>query len=181
MNSVCDFCLPSSARILRLEMSLLDCPGKLTDLRYMEDGTTKQTYSDADELAVRKILKRVDMSQAVFADEVERYLALERKYRIAVWGYGSFVSKDMVAELYHEVEKLNSEYQKLRLIVLGEMDSRHQGLKEHQRNLRFNPRIRFGTYILTKELVANPMFQRAVEIACVKQRLQTSMNWLLDI
>lgn len=171
---------PSRAKILRLDIKLVDCPGSLLEMGHEENGIRKQTFTEDDDKAVRKLLGRVDEKYA-FKSEIDRYIEIERKYKFPVWGYGAFVNVKDLEMLYSDVESFNVELRQLRLEVVAFLRARYPHPEMDRRIMRFNPRVKIGTYLLPQAFVEDRLFQRSVEIACKKGKLSTSMPILLGI
>jgi len=171
---------PSRAEILRLDIKLVDCPGTLLEMRYEENGVRKAVFSKDDDIAVRKVLGR-DESAPTFSAEIQHYLDLEKKFKLSVWGYGAFVRIRDLEHLSCEVESFNCTLRELKINVLQFLRSRCKSRVPYRRILRFNPRVKMETYLLSRAFVNDRQFQRAVEIACEKHRLDEPMPMLLGI
>lgn len=175
-------CRQSRAVILRLDLRLVDCPGELTDMWTEEKGVRRRIFTDDDIQAVRKMLGRADEERGTFASEYKYFEALRTLYAVPVFGYGNFVLAKNLANLYDNVDGLNKQLSELRHKVCGLLEDRYgHGIEMHRKILRFNPRVKLGTYILTEAFAHDKCFQRAVEIACYKLRRKETMPELLGL
>jgi len=174
--------IPSRAKILRLDMRLLGCPGTLTDLYSEVGGESRPIFTKEDVLAVRKLLGRDDLKRGEFVPEYDLYLDLCKRYYIPIYGYGTFVHADSVEALYREVDRFNAGAVELRKNVCGLLHERYTSCTDrdmHPLILRFNPRIKANTYILSESFVEDKAFRRGLEIALEKLKINMTVQGIL--
>ena len=156
---------PSNARILRIEISNPGLPASLTDLI-----TSRKANSFACELLYRRQLFQEEHDQAVrtflgvpkedpstFVKYYREYIALKGKYVRNVLGYGNFMLSKDLPEFLVEAEAFKKELDDLRLKVRCFMnDKLNLPWKDI---LRFNPRLKYATFLLSESLVRDEDFR----------------------
>ena len=100
-------------------------------------------------------------------EQFNEFLDLRKDYVYSVPGFGSFIKKEDVAEFVEKVNGFNVRLRELRNAVMNLLEARYAQKSQednvfyHQFILRFNPRVRYGIFLLTKEYAADKYFIRA--------------------
>ena len=156
---------PSNARILRIEISNPGLPASLTDLI-----TSKKLNSFRSDFLYRRQIFREEHDQAVrtflgipkedpgtFVKYYREYIALKGKYVRNVLGYGNFMLSKDLPNFLVEAEAFKKELDDLRLKVRCYMnDELHLPWNDI---LRFNPRLKYATFLLSESLVRDEDFR----------------------
>ena len=158
--------MPSRARILRVEINNPGLPDSLTDLI-----TSKKVNSYQCEFLYRRRIFQEEHDQAVrrylgvsydakwtFEKYVKQYIALKKKYVRNVLCYGNFLLSADLPQFMLEANAYSQELDDLRLKVrLFLRDKLHLKWDDI---LRFNPRLRYATFLLSEDLVRSKDFRR---------------------
>ena len=84
----------------------------------------------------------------------------------SVPGFGAFIKKEDVAEFVEKADDFNARLRELRNSVMNLLEKRYAGRSGtdnvfyHKFILRFNPRIRYGIFLLSREYASNKYFIR---------------------
>lgn len=170
------FTEPSNARLMRLEIALVGMPVNIADMTTEKlrtsvgrdaRGTSVHIFSADDDAAIRKMLMLPQECEGTFMDQYNEFLELRNAFVYSVPGFGSFVKKEDVAEFVEKVNGFNVRLRELRNAVMNLLEARYAQKSQednvfyHQFILRFNPRVRYGIFLLTKEYAADKYFIRA--------------------
>ena len=156
---------PSNARILRIEISNPGLPASLTDLI-----TSKKLNSFRSDFLYRRQIFREEHDQAVrtflgipkedpgtFVKYYREYIALKGKYVRNVLGYGNFMLSKDLPDFLVEAEAFKKELDDLRLKVRCYMNDELR--LPWNDILRFNPRLKYATFLLSESLVRDEDFR----------------------
>ena len=168
---------PSNARLMRLEIALVGLPGNIADMtteklhtsvsRDSRSTGSVHIFSSDDDAAIRKMLMLPQGCEGTFMDQYNEFLELRKAFVYSVPGFGSFIKKEDVAEFVEKVNGFNVRLRELRNAVMNLLEARYAQKSQednvfyHQFILRFNPRVRYGIFLLTKEYAADKYFIRA--------------------
>ena len=172
-----DLTEPSNARLMRLEIALVGLPGNIADMtteklhtsvsRDSRSTGSVHIFSSDDDAAIRKMLMLPQGCEGTFMDQYNEFLELRKAFVYSVPGFGSFIKKEDVAEFVEKVNGFNVRLRELRNAVMNLLEARYAQKSQednvfyHQFILRFNPRVRYGIFLLTKEYAADKYFIRA--------------------
>jgi len=159
---------PSKARILRIEISNPGLPDSLTDLitskkvdsHVSEFLYRRQVFQEEHDTAVRHYLGVPDDAECTFGKYVVRYIDLKKRYVRNVLCFGNFIHFKSLPQFLQEAKDFEKELDDLRLKVRLFLNERFN-LKWND-ILRFNPRLRFATFLLSESLVKDDDFRRQV-------------------
>ena len=171
-----DLTEPSNARLMRLEIALVGLPGNIADMtteklhtsvsRDSRSTGSVHIFSADDDAAIRKMLKLPPECEWTFKPQYDEFLDLRKDFVYSVPGFGSFIKKEEVAEFVEKTDDFNARLRVLRSSVMNLLEARYAGRSEtdnifyHKFILRFNPRIRYGIFLLSREYVADKYFIR---------------------
>lgn len=172
-----DLTEPSNARLMRLEIALVGMPINIADMtteklhtsvgRDSRGAGSVHIFSADDDAAIRKMLKLPQECKGTFIEQYNEFLELRKAFVYSVPGFGSFVKKEDVAEFVEKVNGFNVRLRELRNAVINLLEARYAQKSQednvfyHQFILRFNPRVRYGIFLLTKDYAADKYFIRA--------------------
>ena len=168
---------PSDARLMRLEIALVGLPINIADmttekLHTLVDRNSRRTgsvhiFSADDDLAIRKMLMLPLECKGTFMDQFNEFLELRKAFVYSVPGFGAFIKKEDVVEFVEKTNGFNARLRALRNSVMGLLEKRYAGravednVFYHKFILRFNPRVRYGIFLLSREYVSDKYFIRA--------------------
>lgn len=172
-----DLTEPSNARLMRLEIALVGMPINIADMtteklhtsvgRNSRGTGSVHIFSADDDAAIRKMLMLPQECEGTFMEQFNEFLDLRKDYVYSVPGFGSFIKKEDVAEFVEKANGFNARLRELRIAVMKLLENRYAGRSEadnvfyHKFILRFNPRIRYGIFLLSREYVSDKYFIRA--------------------
>ena len=172
-----DLTEPSEAHLMRLEIALVGLPINIADmttekLHVSGGGNSRGTgsvhiFSADDDAAIRKMLMLPQECEGTFKDQFDEFLELRKGYVYSVPGFGTFIKKEDVAEFVEKTDGFNARLRELRNSVMNLLEARYAQKSQednifyHQFILRFNPRVRYGIFMLTKGYVTDKYFIRA--------------------
>ncbi len=165
---------PSDARLMRLEIALVGMPINIADMtteklhtsihRGERDTGSVHIFSADDDIAIRKRLLLPQDCEGTFMAQYKKFLGLRKDYVYSVPGFGAFIKKEEVAEFVEKTNGFNDELRELRIKTRELLESRYAGRSDvddvfyHKFILRFNPRIRYGIFLLSREYVSDKYF-----------------------
>ena len=168
---------PSNARLMRLEIALVGLPGNIADMTTEKLHTSVGSnsrgtgsihiFSADDDAAIRKMLMLPQECDGTFLPQLNEFLDLRKDFVYSVPGYGSFIKKEDVAEFVEKTDDFNARLRDLRSSVMNLLEARYAQKSQednvfyHQFILRFNPRVRYGIFLLSREYVSDKYFIRA--------------------
>jgi len=165
---------PSKAEIVRLEIALVDLPGDISEMTTRvntQGGDLFHPFTEDDDLALRKFLGVSREARGTFLAQYDEFLDLRRRFVYNINGYGNFLKIDDIHDFVEEASRLNQEFTSLRLKVMGFLEERCKGRRVslgrggeigyHRFILRFNPRIKYGLFLLSRKFVQDVSFQKA--------------------
>lgn len=164
---------PSKAKILRIEINNPGLPDSLTDLITSKKVNSykseflyrRQIFQEEHDKAVRRYLGVPDDSTSTFEKYVNRYIELKKKFVRNILGYGNFILSVQLPQFVLEAESFSMVLDDLRLKV--RLFLRDQLRLNWNDILRFNPRLRYATFILSESLTRNMDFRRQME--CMRE------------
>lgn len=172
-----DLTEPSNARLMRLEIALVGMPINIADMtteklhtsvgRNSRGTGSVHIFSADDDAAIRKMLMLPQECEGTFMEQFNEFLDLRKDYVYSVPGFGAFIKKEDVAEFVEKANGFNARLRELRIAVMKLLENRYAGRSEadnvfyHKFILRFNPRIRYGIFLLSREYVSDKYFIRA--------------------
>ena len=179
-----DLTVPSNARLMRLEIALVGMPINIADMtteklhtsvgRDLRGTGSVHIFSAEDDAAIRKMLKLPQECKGTFMEQFNEFLDLRKDYVYSVPGFGSFIKKEDVAEFVKKTNGFNARLRELRIAVMKLLENRYAGRSEadnvfyHKFILRFNPRIRYGIFLLSREYVSDKYFIRSCASSAYK-------------
>ena len=179
-----DLTEPSNARLMRLEIALVGLPGNIADMtteklhtsvsRDSRRAGSVHIFSADDDAAIRKMLMLPQECEWTFKPQHDEFLALRTDFVYSVPGFGAFIKKENVAEFVEKTNGFNVRLRELRIAVMKLLENRYAGRSEadnvfyHKFILRFNPRIRYGIFLLSREYVSDKYFIRACTSSAYK-------------
>ena len=190
MNSpvvnACDHLAPSKARILRIEINNPGLPGNLTDIiTSRKEGESSSDYlfrrrvfGEEHDKAVRIFLGVPKDQHGTFLKYIQKYYELKKKYVRNVLGYGNFILAEDIESFVSDAGAFNRELRELRQSVRLFLNDRFKILWSDI--LRFNPRLKYATFILSEHLVRDEKFRYAVSHMREPFRGNPSVEDLLD-
>ena len=162
---------------MRLEIALVGMPINIADMtteklhtsigRDSRSTGSVHIFSADDDAAIRKMLKLPQECKGTFMEQFNEFLDLRKDYVYSVPGFGAFIKKEDVAEFVEKANGFNARLRELRIAVMKLLENRYAGRSEadnvfyHKFILRFNPRIRYGIFLLSREYVSDKYFIRA--------------------
>lgn len=168
---------PSGARLMRLEIALVGLPINIADmttekLHVSGGGNSRGTgsvhiFSADDDAAIRKMLTLRQDCKGTFMEQFDEFLELRKEYVYSVPGFGAFIKKECVAEFVEKANGFNARLRELRHSVMNLLEKRYAQKSQednvfyHKFILRFNPRIRYGIFLLSREYASDKCFIRA--------------------
>ena len=177
--------IPSQARILRVEIGNPCVPLYLTGLTT----TTKvnagegdflyrrQIFEEEHEEAVRRLLGVFDEHECTFERYIKKYVEIKKKYVRNVLGYGNFMLSEDLPQFLQEAGDLKKELDDLRLKVRNFLrDELHLPWIDI---LRFNPRLKYATFLLSKGVVRDDEFRWHIANMLKPFRGLNSVDYLL--
>ena len=178
---------PSNARILRIEISNPGLPASLTDLITSKKVNSyrseflyrRQLFKEEHDHAVRTFLGMPREDPGTFVRYYGKYIALKGKYVRNVLGYGNFMLSKDLSEFLVEAVALKKELDDLRRSVRCYMnDELHLPWKDI---LRFNPRPKYATFLLSESLVRDEDFRWHVANMREPFRESQDLDYLLGL
>ena len=179
-----DLTEPSNARLMRLEIALVGMPINIADMtteklhtsvgRDSRGTGSVHIFSADDDAAIRKMLKLPQECKGTFMEQFNEFLDLRKDYVYSVPGFGTFIKKEDVAEFVEKTNGFNARLRELRIAVMKLLENRYAGRSEadnvfyHKFILRFNPRIRYGIFLLSREYVSDKYFIRTCTSSAYK-------------
>lgn len=179
-----DLTNPSNARLLRLEIALVGLPGNISDMTTEKlhtsvgknsRGTGRVHISSTDDdTAIRKMQMLPQECEWTFKPQYDEFLALRKGFVCSVPGFGAFIKQEDVAEFVEKTDEFNARLRVLRIAVMKLLEKRYAGRSEadnvvyHKFILRFNPRVRYGIFLLSQEYVSDKYFIRACTSSAYK-------------
>lgn len=164
---------PSDARLMRLEIALVGMPGNITEMRTEQHhllghrnshgAGPVQIFSDEDDKAIRKMLMLPQECDGTFVEQIREFFKLRNRYVYSVPGFGAFIKKEDVAGFVEKTNDFNARLRELRASVRKLLEARYanKDVSYHNFILRFNPRIRYGIFLLSRQFVSDKYFIRA--------------------
>ena len=174
------FTKPAVSDVLKLDMNLVGMPGDVSELRTGADkelfnanhgvdvrrlDIRRPIFDETDDCAVRKALGVDASCHWTFQGWHAQCHDIRRRYAINVFCHGSYILREDVPLFIQEVEAFNADLQDLRRRVCAVLESRGHA---HALALRFNPRVRYGVYVLTARQDSDEFFRRMKERAIDK-------------
>lgn len=152
---------PSEIRLHRLELELKDLPGWLREMRTEDEHHVMKPFLTLDdERVVRKALGIMREKEATFQRQIDAFYRLRERFAFPVRGFGNFVFKDQIEDLFAEVISMNNELSELRRRVLGVLLPLYRNDQMRRKIMRFNPRVAVATFILP-ESFADELFRKS--------------------
>lgn len=155
---------PSEIRLYRLELELKDLPGWLREMRTEDEHHVMKPFLTInDERMVRKVLGIVREKEATFQSQIDAFYRLRERFAFPVWGFGNFVFKDQIQDLFAEVTSMNNELSELRRRVISILLPYYRNDQMRRKIMRFNPRVTVATFILPESFTDEPFRKAAIK------------------
>lgn len=174
------FTKPAVSDVLKLDMNLVGMPGEVSELRTGADKELRNAihgvdvrrldiqrpiFDETDDWAVRNALGVDSSCRWTFQAWHTQYHDIRQRYAISVFCHGSYILREEVPIFIQEVEAFNADLQDLRRKVCAVLGARGHA---HSMVLRFNPRVRYGIYVLTVRQDSDEFFRKMKERAIDK-------------
>lgn len=171
---------PAVSDVLKLDMNLVGMPGEVSELRTGADKELRNAihgvdvrrldiqcpiFDETDDWAVRNALGVDRSCRWTFQAWHTQYHDIRQRYAINVFCHGSYILREEVPLFIQEVEAFNADLQDLRRRVCAVLEARSHA---HSMVLRFNPRVRYGIYVLTVRQDSDEFFRKMKERAIDK-------------
>lgn len=174
------FTKPAVSDVLKLDMNLIGMPGEVSELHTGADKELRNAihgvdvrrldiqrpiFDETDDWAVRNALGVDSSCRWTFQAWHTQYHDIRQRYAINVFCHGSYILREEVPIFIQEVEAFNADLQDLRRKVCAVLEARGHA---HSMVLRFNPRVRYGIYVLTVRQDSDKFFRKMKERAIDK-------------